>query len=122
MRRKTFKPRDQHLAEKMADISPSESHLFDEEALSKFFDQRGGFNKVFGQGQKVYEDREYQNPKPKFNRTPSSASFSQAQKSKAQTSAGSSSFRKPGTKDAKRASRDLRKEESSKKEHRFKRL
>lgn len=47
MRRKVFKPKDQHHAEKLAEIPPSESHLFDEELLSKFLDQQGGVNKVF---------------------------------------------------------------------------
>lgn len=59
MRRKTFKPKDQHLATKLAEIPPSESHLFDEEALSRFFDQRGGFQKVFFQGQKTLKEGDY---------------------------------------------------------------
>lgn len=57
MRRKAFKPKEQHHAAKLAEIPPSESHLYDEELLSKFLDQRGGLSKVFPPAQKPYKER-----------------------------------------------------------------
>lgn len=100
-RRKSFKPKDHHLAVKLAEIPPSESHLFDEDALSKFFDQRGGFQKVFYQKPqnflpKTPKGGNYRNPKLHQGRQSGNASQSRDQRSNSYRPSSSLSFRKPG--------------------------
>ncbi|XP_044580459.1 uncharacterized protein LOC123267486 [Cotesia glomerata] len=112
LRRKSYKPKDHHLAAKLAEIPPSESHLFDEEALSKFFDQRGGFHRVFYQrpqsfAPKAAKGGNFRSSKPQPSRGPSNSAQPREQKSsshKSSSSANSSSFRKPSTRDFRKSS------------------
>lgn len=114
IRRKTFKPKESHHAAKLAEIPPSETHLFDEEQLSKFLDQRGGLNKVFPQSRKPFKERPVYGTKNRSFQKGNSVSGASYQKSKPQ-STFSASLRKQSSKEPKK---DYRRSDSNKKDRR----
>ncbi|XP_044577013.1 uncharacterized protein LOC123260123 [Cotesia glomerata] len=102
MRRNVFKPSEQHHAAKLAEIPPSETHLFDEELLSKFLDQRGGLNKVFPQSRKpLTEKPHFYGSKNRSFRKSSGSGSSSFKKPKSQSGASVSSS-KQGAKESRR--------------------
>lgn len=101
MRRKAFKPREQHHARKLAEIPPSESHLFDEELLARFLNQQGGFCKVFQPSRKNF-NKDVSTVKCKTARMHNGKTASQSFRPKPQIHSGMSSFRKPVSKEPRR--------------------
>lgn len=114
MRRKAFKPKEQHYATKLAGIPPSESHLFEEELLAKFLDQRGGLNRVFPLSRKPLKGRPSYGTKNKPSQGSSSLGNSSFQKARTQ-SMPNNSFRKQTTRGSKR---DYKRSDSGKKDRR----
>lgn len=110
MRRKVFKPKDLHHAAKLAEIPPSVTHLFDEELLSKFLDQRGGMVKVFPTFRQPLKDKPYYNNKGNFSQKPGGSGNTSAKKTKSH-STSNNSFRRRSSKDSRK---DFKRNDSSK--------
>lgn len=112
LRRNSFKTVEPHQAAKLAEIPPSESHLFDEKQLSDFLYQQGGIQKVFIKPMKPTQHKESNlfRPKnrvntenssrprfqPRFNHDSKSKSYTRSNAKKPESKSAKSNFSKRG--------------------------
>ncbi|XP_063981848.1 uncharacterized protein LOC135164959 [Diachasmimorpha longicaudata] len=98
MRRNAFKAPEPHHAAKLAEVPPSESHLFEEKQLSEFLNQQGGVSKVFPPRLKRHQFKGSHSFRPRTQ--PNSENTTHPRLSKARPST-SSATRKPEARSSK---------------------